>query len=188
MIILLNNHGYDNQQWQQAISQLLPKAQVVAMSAIESGKVARDAVDYALVWNHPLGDLINYPNLKAIQLLGAGTEHIDCETALPDIPIMRLCDPAVAKDMAQYCLLWALLFYRKINTYPSLKVLQKRAMDVTKLVMPYEPDDVVTALAHHKAANPDFGITNLHLFPLGGIDKSAEYAGGGGSARVAATA
>ncbi|MEO9826218.1 MAG: methylenetetrahydrofolate reductase [Paracoccaceae bacterium] len=59
---------------------------------------------------------------------------------------------------------------------PSLKVLQKRAMDVTKLVMPYEPDDVVSKLAAHKAANPDFGVTHLHLFPLGGIKTSAAWA------------
>ncbi len=39
---------------------------------------------------------------------------------------------------------------------PSLKVLQKRAMDVTKLLLPYEPMDVVSQLADHKAANPDF--------------------------------
>lgn len=59
---------------------------------------------------------------------------------------------------------------------PSLRVLQKRAMDVTKLVLPYEPDDVVTALAAHKAAYPNFAITNVHLFPLGGIKTGAEWA------------
>ena len=59
---------------------------------------------------------------------------------------------------------------------PSLKVLQKRAMDVTKLVMPYEPDDMVEALADHKAANPDFPIDKVHIFPLGGIKTSAEWA------------
>lgn len=59
---------------------------------------------------------------------------------------------------------------------PSLRVLQKRAMDVTKLVLPYEPDDVVSALAAHKAASPDFPITRVHLFPLGGIRTGAEWA------------
>jgi len=58
----------------------------------------------------------------------------------------------------------------------SLRVLQKRAMDVTKLVLPYEPDDIVAALAAHKAANPGFAISNVHLFPLGGIRTSAEWA------------
>ena len=59
---------------------------------------------------------------------------------------------------------------------PSLKVLQKRALDVSKLLLPYEPNDIVSALAHHKAANPDFAITHLHLFPLGGIKASATWA------------
>ncbi len=59
---------------------------------------------------------------------------------------------------------------------PSLKVLQKRAMDVTKLLLPYEPTDVITALADHKAANPDFNIAQVHFFPLGGIKTNAKWA------------
>jgi methylenetetrahydrofolate reductase (NADPH) len=67
---------------------------------------------------------------------------------------------------------------------PSLKVLQKRAMDVTKLLLPYEPTEVLTELAAHKAANPDFNITNVHFFPLGGIKTNANWAieNGGASA------
>lgn len=59
---------------------------------------------------------------------------------------------------------------------PSLQVLQKRAMDVTKLLLPYEPDEVVDGLAAHKAANPGFGIEQVHLFPLGGIGTAANWA------------
>lgn len=59
---------------------------------------------------------------------------------------------------------------------PSLKVLQKRAMDVTKLLLPYEPMDVLTELAAHKAAHPDSNITNVHFFPLGGIKTNATWA------------
>jgi methylenetetrahydrofolate reductase (NADPH) len=59
---------------------------------------------------------------------------------------------------------------------PSLQVLQKRAMDVTKLLLPYEPDEVVDALATHKAANPSFGIEQVHVFPLGGISTAANWA------------
>lgn len=58
---------------------------------------------------------------------------------------------------------------------PSLRVLQKRAMDVTKLLLPYEPTEFVTALAHHKAANPGFNIASVHVFPLGGIKTSADW-------------
>ena len=59
---------------------------------------------------------------------------------------------------------------------PSLKVLQRRAMDVTKLLLPYEPADVLADLAAHKAAHPDFNITNVHFFPLGGIKTNANWA------------
>ncbi len=72
---------------------------------------------------------------------------------------------------------------------PSLRVLQKRAMDVTKLVLPYEPRDVVTELAAHKAKNPDFGIEAVHFFPLGGIKTNAEWAmKAGGTSAVPASA
>ncbi len=72
---------------------------------------------------------------------------------------------------------------------PSLKVLQKRAMDVTKLVLPYEPTEVVAELAAHKAANPDFGIEAVHFFPLGGIKSNATWAiGNGGAAAKPAAA
>ena len=58
---------------------------------------------------------------------------------------------------------------------PSLRVLQTRAKDVTKLVLPFEPTEVVADLARHKAANPGFLVERVHIFPLGGIKTSAEW-------------
>ena len=69
---------------------------------------------------------------------------------------------------------------------PSLKVLQKRAMDVTKLLLPYEPTDVVAQLAAHKAAHAGFNVESVHLFPLGGIKASAEWANSHGALTPAA--
>ena len=71
---------------------------------------------------------------------------------------------------------------------PSLKVLQKRAMDVTKLLLPYEPDEIVAELAAHKAAHPAFPIGQIHLFPLGGIKPAATWASQHGRAQAAMTA
>ncbi len=59
---------------------------------------------------------------------------------------------------------------------PSLKVLQKRAMDVSKLLLPYEPTDVLAKLAAHKAAHPEFLVEQVHFFPLGGIRTNAQWA------------
>jgi methylenetetrahydrofolate reductase (NADPH) len=72
---------------------------------------------------------------------------------------------------------------------PSLRVLQKRAMDVTKLLLPYEPTEILEALAAHKAANPGFGIEQVHFFPLGGIKTNAEWVTqNGGASGVPASA
>jgi methylenetetrahydrofolate reductase (NADPH) len=59
---------------------------------------------------------------------------------------------------------------------PSIRVLQRRAMDIRKLVMPYEPTDVLSDLAAYKTANPDSLIEQVHIFPLGGIKASADWA------------
>lgn len=72
---------------------------------------------------------------------------------------------------------------------PSLRVLQKRAMDVTKLLLPYEPTDVVAELAKHKAATPGFNIEQVHFFPLGGIKTNAQWVtDNGGASGVPANA
>ena len=66
---------------------------------------------------------------------------------------------------------------------PSLRVLQKRARDVTKLLVPHEPTEVLTRLAAHRAAHPDSNIRNIHFFPLGGIAANGAWttANAGGS-------
>lgn len=59
---------------------------------------------------------------------------------------------------------------------PSLKVLQKRARDVTKLVMPFEPTNLVQDLANYKSSRPQSLLKSLHFFPLGGIKTNANWA------------
>ncbi|MCL3882725.1 methylenetetrahydrofolate reductase [Marivita sp. GX14005] len=71
---------------------------------------------------------------------------------------------------------------------PSLRVLQKRAMDVSKLLLPYEPTEVLTQLAAHKAANPESLIEQVHLFPLGGIRATADWTAAHGGADAAPVA
>lgn len=72
---------------------------------------------------------------------------------------------------------------------PSLKVLKRRAMDLTRLALPYEPEEMVFALSKHKAANRNSGIRQAHFFPLGGIENAARWAiGNGGRAARPANA
>ncbi|MGB3314949.1 MAG: methylenetetrahydrofolate reductase [Albidovulum sp.] len=98
-----------------------------------------------------------------------------------DIPVhIGVAGPAKLQTMIKFAI--------ACGVGPSLKVLQKRAMDVTKLLLPYEPNEFVAELAAHKAENPDFGIESVHFFPLGGIKTNATWAieNGGASAVPAA--
>lgn len=57
----------------------------------------------------------------------------------------------------------------------SVSVLHKRARDLTKLLVPYEPTEVVAGFAEYKARHPQSLISQLHVFPLGGIKTAAEW-------------
>ncbi len=59
----------------------------------------------------------------------------------------------------------------------SIRVLQRRAADLTRLMLPFTPDAVLADLAAHKAAHPDSAIAGVHFFPLGGIGATTDYAG-----------
>lgn len=58
---------------------------------------------------------------------------------------------------------------------PSLRVLQRRARDLTRLMLPVTPDDMLLALARHKAANPAWRVEGVHMFPLGGIAAATDW-------------
>ena len=66
----------------------------------------------------------------------------------------------------------------------SLRVLQRRAKDLTKLLLPFSPNEFLAELAAHKAQNPQLKISHVHFFPLGGIKTNAKWAieNGGSSA------
>jgi methylenetetrahydrofolate reductase (NADPH) len=86
-----------------------------------------------------------------------------------DIPVhIGIAGPAKLQTMIKFAI--------ACGVGPSLKVLQKRAKDVTKLLLPFEPTTVLSELAAHKAANPDFNIEKVHFFPLGGIKTNATWA------------
>jgi len=99
-----------------------------------------------------------------------------------DIPIhIGIAGPAKLQTLIKFAI--------ACGVGPSLKVLQKRAMDVSKLLLPYEPTEVVAELAAYKTANPDFNIEHVHFFPLGGIKTNATWiTENGGASGVPATA
>ncbi len=142
-------------------------------------------VDEALRWKQKFSETTDAQMALATQFAFEAAPIIAWANSLKDagitIPVhIGIAGPAKLQTMIKFAI--------ACGVGPSLKVLQKRAKDVTKLLLPFEPTDVIRDLAAHKAANPDFNITNVHFFPLGGIKTNANWAieNGGASAVPAA--
>jgi len=91
------------------------------------------AVEFALVWRPPRGELRRFPNLKAILNLGAGVDALLQDPDLPPgVPIVRMVDEDLAQCMAEYVLLHVLRYHRE---QPLLDARQ-RAHDWRLLVSP----------------------------------------------------
>ncbi len=119
MSILINvdNHQRATAVWAKAIQASVPNKKVHCFPDIPNPS----EIEYAVIWQHPHGDLLNYPNLKVVLLLGAGTDSIDNDPAMlalqPKVPLVRLLDPDVGNDMAQYTLYWTMHFHRRYEDY-----------------------------------------------------------------------
>ncbi len=58
---------------------------------------------------------------------------------------------------------------------PSLKILKKRARDISKLLKPFEPTDVLRQVNDILASQPNNRIKGIHFFPLGGIQATSNW-------------
>ncbi|MEM7470215.1 MAG: methylenetetrahydrofolate reductase [Pseudomonadota bacterium] len=144
-------------------------------------------VDDALRWKQDFSERTDAQMALATQFVFDAGPIIEWANSIKangiDLPVhIGIAGPAKLQTLIKFAI--------ACGVGPSLKVLQKRAMDVTKLLLPYEPTDVLTQLANHKATNPDFNIESVHFFPLGGIKTNANWAinNGGSSTLPAAQA
>lgn len=165
-----------------------------AMQLLESG--AFDGFDRLHVAGHPEGNRDIDPDgsermvMEAARWKQAFSERTDARMALVTqfcfeaAPVIAWTDRLRAEGIALPVhvgvagpakLQTLLKFAIACGVGPSLSVLQKRAMDVTKLLLPYAPTQVLADLAAHRARHPSAGIDAAHIFPLGGIETGAEF-------------
>ena len=85
-----------------------------------------------------------------------------------DIPVnIGIAGPAKLQTLLRYSI--------ECGVGASIKILQKRAKDITKLLLPYKPTQIISELANHKASNPDFNIEKVHFYPLGGLKQVSQF-------------
>ena len=129
-------------------------------------------VDAALSWKHKFKERTDIALALTTQFCFEAEPVIEWANSLTskgiDIPIhIGVAGPAKLQTLIKFSI--------ACGVGPSLRVLQKRAKDVKKLLLPFEPNEFLETLAEHKKANPGFNITNVHFFPLGGINVNASW-------------
>ena len=85
-----------------------------------------------------------------------------------DIPIhIGIAGPAKLQTLLRFSI--------ECGIGPSMKVLTKRAKDITKLLLPYKPTEILKGLAENKKQDPELNIEQVHFFPIGGIKQTADF-------------
>jgi methylenetetrahydrofolate reductase (NADPH) len=85
-----------------------------------------------------------------------------------DIPIhIGIAGPAKLQTLLKFSI--------ECGIGASMKVLTKRAKDLTKLLLPYKPTQILTELAEYKSKDPELNIEQVHFFPIGGIKQTVDW-------------
>jgi len=58
---------------------------------------------------------------------------------------------------------------------PSMRIITRQAANIAKLMTTRMPDKITRDLANYQANDPQCGITQCHLYPLGGMTKSSKW-------------
>jgi len=114
MSILVFYSEFDSfEQWSALLAPHLPGVTLCRAEEVQND----DEVHFALVWKPPQGFFAPYRNLKLLINLGAGVDSLVGRDDLPDIPIVRLSDPHMARMMASFVLFAVLRYVRDIPAF-----------------------------------------------------------------------
>lgn len=100
-------------EWSTLLAPHLPDVTICRAETVQKP----DEVHYALAWKPPRGFFAPYRNLRLLVNLGAGVDSLVGRDDLPDIPIIRLSDPDMARMMASYVLFAVLRYARDIPAF-----------------------------------------------------------------------
>lgn len=114
MSIVIICHERFAKNWAKAFREKLPKTDVHIYPDVPSP----EAIQFAAVWKAPAGVLSEFPNLKAVQSLGAGVEHIfDFQKLNKKVSVARIVDPQLSEDMWEYVLMLVLNYLKNTRIY-----------------------------------------------------------------------
>lgn len=116
-ILLASENQNDVSAWHEGVKAAFPDDELRPWN--DPGD--KNLVHTVLMWRVPTDFLFDLPNLKLIQSLGAGVDHL-VGAALPHgVPVCRLVDPWMSAAMSEYIMLNVLRFFRQDPEYRILQ-------------------------------------------------------------------
>ena len=129
-------------------------------------------VDEALSWKYQFSNRTDASMAITTQFCFDSSSVIDWANSIKssgiDLPIhIGIAGPAKLQTLLRYSI--------ECGVGASIGIIQKRAKDLTKLLLPYKPTEILKELAEYKISNPDFNIEKVHFFPLGGVKMVSDF-------------
>jgi glyoxylate/hydroxypyruvate reductase A len=98
--------------WIEPLRRLIPSIDLRPAGAFEEPA----SVDVAIIWKPP-ADLHRYTGLKAILSLGAGVDQLDLPSLPRHVPLARLRDVTLTREMRDYCRLAVTRYQRDFHLH-----------------------------------------------------------------------
>lgn len=119
MALLFYSDSDDPEHWRRELAARVPDLELRAWP--DTGDPAD--IEFALVWKPRPGLLASLPNLRLILSLGMGVDHIFDDPELPrSVPVARLVDPDMVRQMSEYALTYALAHHRRTADYWTAQI------------------------------------------------------------------
>jgi glyoxylate/hydroxypyruvate reductase len=113
LTLAFRSPGDNFAKWQTALAALQPDLRFVPWQDADPA-----TIDAVLCWLPPEGWLASLPQLKMVQSLGAGVDHVLLDKAYPaDVPLVRLVDPYMTVAMTEYVTFQVLRLHLSEPTY-----------------------------------------------------------------------
>ena len=129
-------------------------------------------VDEALSWKNQFSNRTDASMAITTQFCFDSSSVINWANSIKssgiDLPIhIGIAGPAKLQTLLRYSI--------ECGVGASIGIIQKRAKDLTKLLLPYKPTEILKELAEYKISNTDFNIEKVHFFPLGGVKMVSDF-------------